>query len=46
MIVELGSALYAYQNAIFQFGWSTDGKQLAVARGTQINDVVLISNFK
>jgi len=31
---------------IFWFDWSKDGKQLAVARGTSISDVVLISNFK
>lgn len=31
---------------IFWFDWSRDGKQLAVARGTEISDVVLISNFK
>jgi serine/threonine protein kinase/Tol biopolymer transport system component len=34
------------QNFIFYFDWSHDGKQLAVARGTQISDVVLINNFK
>lgn len=31
---------------IFSFGWSRDGKQLAVARGTVNRDAVLISNFK
>ena len=31
---------------IFFFAWSLDGKQLAVARGTVTQDVVLISNFK
>jgi hypothetical protein len=31
---------------IFNFAWSRDGKQLALARGTVTNDVVLISNFK
>jgi Tol biopolymer transport system component len=30
---------------IFSFGWSRDGKQLALARGTTSSDVVLISNF-
>jgi len=30
---------------IFSFAWSRDGKQLALARGTLTNDVVLISNF-
>jgi len=34
------------QNVIFWFDWSKDGKQLALARGTQISDVVLISNFR
>ncbi|HEX9422921.1 MAG TPA: protein kinase [Pyrinomonadaceae bacterium] len=33
-------------DSIFCFDWSRDGKQLAVARGSQISDVVLISNFK
>jgi hypothetical protein len=31
---------------IFAFAWSQDGKQLAVARGLQTNDVILISNSK
>jgi serine/threonine protein kinase len=31
---------------LFYFDWSHDGKQLAVARGTQISDVVLINNFR
>jgi Tol biopolymer transport system component len=31
---------------IFSFDYSRDGKQLALARGTQISDVVLISNFR
>jgi Tol biopolymer transport system component len=30
---------------IFSFGWSRDGKQLALTRGTTSSDVVLISNF-
>jgi len=30
---------------IFSFGWSTDGKRLAIARGTVTNDVVLVSNL-
>lgn len=34
------------QNLIFSFDWSKDGKQLALSRGTQVNDVVLISNFR
>ena len=33
-------------DSIFWFDWSRDGKQLAVARGTQISDVVLISEFR
>lgn len=28
------------------FAWSRDGKQLAVARGTSISDIVLIKNFR
>lgn len=31
---------------IFSFGWSRDGKQLALVRGVANNDVVLISNFR
>jgi TolB protein len=31
---------------IFWFDWSRDGKQLALARGTQTSDVVLISDFR
>jgi len=31
---------------IFDFDWSHDGKQLAVSRGNQPSDVVLISGFK
>jgi serine/threonine protein kinase/Tol biopolymer transport system component len=31
---------------IFSFGWSRDGKHLALSRGTQSEDVVLISNFR
>jgi Tol biopolymer transport system component len=30
---------------IFSFGWSTDGKRLAIARGTVTNDVLLVSNL-
>jgi len=30
---------------IFSFAWSRDGKQLALARGTLTNDVILISSF-
>jgi serine/threonine protein kinase len=30
---------------IFSFGWSHDGKQLALARGSTSSDVILISNF-
>jgi len=31
---------------IFGFEWSRDGKQLALARGTESSDVVLISGFR
>jgi hypothetical protein len=31
---------------IFDFAFSRDGKQIAFARGTVTQDVVLISNFK
>jgi serine/threonine-protein kinase len=31
---------------IFWFDFSRDGKQLALSRGTQISDVILIRDFK
>ena len=31
---------------IFSFAWSRDGKQLALARGTRTDDVILISSFE
>jgi Tol biopolymer transport system component len=31
---------------IFDFDWSRDGRQLAVTRGSESSDVVLISNFR
>src|SRR6185295_553194 len=31
---------------IFSFAWSRDGKQLALARGTLTDDVILISSFE
>jgi serine/threonine protein kinase/Tol biopolymer transport system component len=31
---------------IFDFDWSRDGKQLALTRGSQSSDVILISNFR
>jgi Tol biopolymer transport system component len=31
---------------IFDFAWSHDGRQLALTRGTENSDVVLISNFR
>ena len=31
---------------IYNFAWSRDGKQFAVARGELISDVVLISGFR
>jgi Tol biopolymer transport system component len=31
---------------IFAFDWSRDGKQLALTRGSQNSDVILISNFR
>jgi Tol biopolymer transport system component len=31
---------------IFDFHWSPDGKQLALTRGSQSSDVILISNFQ
>jgi len=34
------------QDQIFRFAYSHDGKQLALARGTQSSDVVMISNLK
>ena len=34
------------QDRIFSFGWSGDGRQLAVSRGSVNNDVFLIKGFK
>jgi hypothetical protein len=31
---------------IFDFAWSRDGKQLLLAKGEEISDVLLISNFR
>jgi Tol biopolymer transport system component len=31
---------------IFDFAWSHDGKQLALTRGSESSDVILISNFR
>ena len=31
---------------IFDFAWSRDGRQLAMTRGTESSDVVMISNFQ
>jgi len=31
---------------IFDFDWSRDGRQLALTRGSQSSDVILISNFR
>jgi Tol biopolymer transport system component len=33
-------------NFIHYYSWSRDGKQLAIARGVQTSDVVLIKGFK
>lgn len=33
-------------NTIFAFEWSPDGKWLALARGLETREIVLISNFK
>jgi serine/threonine protein kinase len=33
-------------DTIFWFNWSRDGKQLAMSRGTEDRDVILINNFK
>jgi len=32
--------------SIFDFSWSRDGKQLALTRGSETSDVILISNFR
>ena len=34
------------RNRTFDFAWSRDGKQLALARGTVVSDVVFFSDFK
>ncbi len=31
---------------IYRFGWSADGKQLALERGMTVNDIILIQNTK
>lgn len=31
---------------IYRFGWSVDGKQLAIERGMTVNDIILIQNTK
>ena len=31
---------------IFDFDWSRDGKELALARGSQTSDVVMINNIR
>jgi len=31
---------------IFDFEWSRDGRQLALTRGTESSDVILMSNFQ
>jgi serine/threonine protein kinase/Tol biopolymer transport system component len=33
-------------DSIYTFDWSTDGRQLVVARGSSSSDIVLISNFR
>ena len=33
-------------DSVWHFAWSPEGKRLAVARGSTISDVVLISNFR
>lgn len=33
-------------DSIFRFAWSPDGSTLACERGTEINDIVLVSDFK
>jgi Tol biopolymer transport system component len=34
------------EDLIFRFAWSRDGNTLACERGTEINDIVLVSDFK
>jgi hypothetical protein len=33
-------------DAVWRFAWSPEGNHLAVARGSTVSDVVLISNFR
>lgn len=33
-------------NEIFDFEWSRDGRQLALTRGSESKDVILMSNFR
>jgi serine/threonine protein kinase/Tol biopolymer transport system component len=37
---------FGESDGVVSFAWSRDGKQLAMARGTPVSDVVLISNSK
>lgn len=34
------------EDLIFRFAWSQDGRTLACERGTEINDIILVSDFK
>ncbi|HEY0384787.1 MAG TPA: DPP IV N-terminal domain-containing protein, partial [Pyrinomonadaceae bacterium] len=34
------------EDLIFRFAWSHDGSTLACERGTEINDIILVSDFK
>ena len=35
-----------HDDLIYRFGWSVDGKQLALERGMTVNDIILIQNTK
>jgi Tol biopolymer transport system component len=42
---EMRQLTHFTADEIFAFGWSRDGKQLAVARGQSLSDAVLITHF-
>ncbi len=35
-----------HDDLIYRFGWSTDGKQLAIERGMTVNDIILIQSTR
>jgi len=46
MSLQAGTKLDFKADRIFWFDFSRDGKQLALSRGTQTSDVILIKDFR